>query len=161
MTTTLSLYKERQEAGEPLDIFDPDDCTEFFRRFYGLNALDSKSIQRERASLNFANVGKAFQMIESNWSFPVVVPWPMSGENAGEGMRRAEAFRAGPSRATNRALQPYIVQISKQAAQELKREGIIEFYEDSIGLPYSSFTDQWYDEEFGIVKGDDDRSAYI
>ena len=115
----------------------------------------------QRASLNLANVGKAFQMIESNWSFPVVVPWPMSGENAGEGMRRAEAFRAEPTRKTSRALQPYIVQIAKDKAREMAKEGVIEICEDSIGLPFSSFTEQWYDPEFGVVQGNDGFSAYM
>ena len=159
MSTTQALFAERQESSEKLDIFDPNDCTEFFKRFYGLNALDAKNIQRERAGLNFANVGKAFQMIESNWSFPVVVPWPILGENAGEGMRRAEAFRENPCRATSRALQPYIVQIAKAAAREMEQEGIIEVYEESIGLPYTSFDEKWYDTEFGIVTANEGFTA--
>ncbi len=153
MSTTQALYNQMQEEGKQLDIFDPDHCRLFFKRFYELNAMDSKNIQRERANFNFANVGEAFQMIESTWSFPIVVPWPMSGNDAGEGMRRAEAFRASPNLDTNRALQPYIVQISKSQAAEMVSAGAIELWENSIGLPYSTFNSSWYHEEFGITEG--------
>lgn len=151
MSTTQALFLQKRTEGVELDIFNPTHCTEYFERFYGLNALDSKNIQRERAALNFANVGRAFQMIENNWSFPVVVPWPMSGPACGEGMRRAEDFRENPCRDTNRALQPYIVQIPKAAANAMANEGVIEFWEDSIGLPFATFDSNWYDKEFGIV----------
>ncbi len=154
MSATQSLFNQKREEGEELDIFNPHHCIEFFQKLYGLTPLDDRNIQREREGFNFANVGKAFEMIENSWSFPVVVPWPMSGENAGEGMRRAEKFSESPSRDTNRALQPFTVQVPKPAAFEMERQGIVEIWDESIGLPFHTFDKNWYSEEFGILVED-------
>ena len=150
MGWTIQLYKEKQEEGVELDIFDPEHCNEFFARFYSSESLDAKDIQQSRSSLNFNDVGSKFRMIENDWSFPIVAPWPMLGDERGEGTRRAEAFREAPSRDTARALQPYIVQVPKKVAWQLELEGIVTIDEGSIGLPTDMFDANWYSEEFGL-----------
>jgi CRISPR-associated endonuclease/helicase Cas3 len=116
-------------------------------------------LQRERAAFNFANVGSVFQLIEDGWSFPVVVPWPFSGESAGEGRRRADQFRDDEDpqnkRFNSRALQPYIVAIPRQCAKELENQGIIEIVDESLGLPTSLFDEQFYSDEFGLYFDED------
>ena len=151
LAATQTVHKRKQLSGETLDIFNPDHCIEFFEEFYAANELDRKHLQRERASLNFANVAAAFQMIEDGWSFPVVVPWPFIGENKDEGRRRADRFRDEPNQETPRALQPYIVQIPKGAADQLEADAIIEKWESSIGLPTCLFDETFYSSEFGII----------
>ncbi len=152
----LELFHEKQLRSECLDIFNPDHCLEFFAKFYAINHPDPKHIQRERADLNFANVASAFNMIEDGWSFPVVVPWPFAGEEEGQGKRRADRYRENPTRETARALQPYIVQIPKKAADELRDNGIIEFVNnDSLALPTDLFDQEWYSDEFGLYFDDD------
>ncbi len=150
MAWTIQLYKEKQEEGAELDIFDPDHCNEFFARFYRSESLDAKDIQQSRSSLNFNDVGYKFRMIENDWSFPIVAPWPMTGTEQGEGMKRAEAFREDPNRETARALQPYIVQVPKQAARQMELDGIVTIEDGSLGLPTDMFDSNWYSEEFGL-----------
>jgi len=151
MAQTELLYKEMKDEGTELDIFDPDHCNEFFTRFYDSESLDAKGIQQDRLKLNLNDVGQKFRMIENDWSFPIVVPWPMTGAEQGEGMRRANAFREEQNRETARGLQPYIVQVPKKAAQEMEREGVVEIGEGSIGLPTTLFDANWYSEEFGLA----------
>lgn len=150
MDWTIQLYNEKQEEGSELDIFNPEHCNEFFARFYSSESLDAKDIQKSRSALDFQDVGYKFRMIENDWSFPIVVPWPMSGENKGEGLNRANAFREDSNRSTARALQPYIVQVPKKAARQMEREGVVEIDEGSIGLPTDMFDANWYSEEFGL-----------
>ena len=150
MEQTELLYKEKREEGVELNIFDPEHCNEFFTRFYATESLDAKGIQQSRSALNFNDVGYKFRMIESDWSFPIVTPWPMSGDEKGEGLKRADAFRADPNRDTARALQPYIVQVPKKAARQMEQEGIVEIDDSSIGLPTDMFDANWYSEEFGL-----------
>lgn len=150
LAATETVYQRKQLSGESLDIFNPTHCSEFFDEFYAANELDRKHIQRERANLNFANVAVAFQMIEDGWSFPVVVPWPFIESRKGEGRIRGERFREEPNRESQRALQPYIVQIPKAAAQQLAAKGVIEIWEGSIGLPTDLFDKTFYHDELGL-----------
>ena len=89
-------------------------------------------------------------MIENDWSFPIVTPWPTTGDEQGQGRKRAEAFRENPNRDTARALQPYIVQVPKKVAIQMEKEGIVTIDEGSIGLPTDMFDANWYSEEFGL-----------
>jgi CRISPR-associated endonuclease/helicase Cas3 len=150
MDWTIQLYKEKQEEGTELDIFNPDHCNEFFARFYSSESLDAKNIQQSRSSLNFNDVGYKFRVIEDDWSFPIVTPWPIQTNEHGEGRKRAEAFREDPNRDTARALQPYIVQVPKKAARQMEQEGIVTIEDSSIGLPTDMFDSNWYDDEFGL-----------
>src|SRR5690606_8310545 len=88
-----------------LDPFSVEDCERYFREFYDKHDLDAEAIQRLRSELNFATVAAKFRLIDNAWQRPLVVPWADS-------MERVEQFRRNPSRATERALQPFIVQIS-------------------------------------------------
>ena len=150
MGWTIQLYKEKQEEGVELDIFDPEHCNEFFARFYSSESLDAKDIQQSRSALNFNDVGYKFRMIENDWSFPIVTPWPTTGDEQGQGRKRAEAFRENPNRDTARALQPYIVQVPKKVAIQMEKEGIVTIDDGSIGLPTDMFDANWYSEEFGL-----------
>ncbi len=148
---TKTVYREMQLSGQEFDLFNPHHCRQYFEQFYGTKSLDQHHLQRERASLNFANVAALFEMVEDGWSFPVVVPWPFQQDGSpGEGRWRADAFRNCPDRDTSRALQPYIVQIPRQAAAMLRDQGVIEILFESIGLPTDLFDSTWYSNEFGL-----------
>jgi CRISPR-associated endonuclease/helicase Cas3 len=156
---TQTVWKMKALEGSEFDIFNPDHCREYFEHFYGTKMLDQHHLQRERASLNFANVAALFEMIEDGWSFPVVVPWPFNEDGThGEGRRRSEAFRESPNRETSRALQPYIVQVPKQAASILVEQGVIEVMFGSIGIPTDLFNSTWYSDEFGLTYDEGEMS---
>ncbi len=140
----LAIQNDDPRLSGQLDPFNPQHCELFFRRLYEKESLDARHIQRERAALNFANVGAAFQMIDNGWARSVVVPW-------GEGIERAEAFRRHPTRFTSRALQPYIVQVSMQHLDLLSSRSAVEPWEDTkLYLPTTLFT-SLYSEEFGLA----------
>lgn len=127
-----------------LDPFNPDHCELFFRELYGKQELDARYVQRERAAWNFANVAAAFQMIDNGWSRPIVVPW-------GEGADRIAAFRSQVCRETVRALQPFLVQVSRQHLEYVLDQGMVEPWgETNLHLPTSLFG-RSYTEEFGLV----------
>lgn len=131
-------------TGEPLDPFNPEHCERFFTELYGNVPLDAKHVQREQSDLNFEKIAEAFQMIENGWARPLVVPW-------GEGLARAEAYRNKPSRLTGRALQLYTVQVARPYFDYLRSLGVIELWEDRLGLPTSLFTSKFYCEQFGLL----------
>ncbi|EMB14050.1 CRISPR-associated helicase/endonuclease Cas3 [Rhodopirellula europaea] len=156
---SLTMWNLKALEGSEFDVFDPDHCREYFQHFYGTKMLDQHHLQRERASLNFANVAALFEMIEDGWSFPVVVPWPFNEDGShGEGRRRSEAFRESPNRETSRALQPYIVQVPKHAASILVEQGVIEVMFGSIGIPTDLFNSSWYSDEFGLTYDEGEMS---
>ncbi|MGQ9576962.1 MAG: CRISPR-associated endonuclease Cas3'' [Thermoguttaceae bacterium] len=141
--TLLKLFQNAQSA-KCLDPFNPEHCELFFRELYEKEDLDGRHVQREQAALNFANVGAAFHIIDEAWSQPVVVPW-------GEGQARAEKFQRDPRRATGRDLQPFIVQVTKQQAEELLRAGAVERWKGTnLHLPTALFGTR-YSEEFGLA----------
>jgi len=153
---TRTVWRSKQLQGTEFDLFDPDQCLEYFQHFYNAKNLDQNHIQRERASLNFANVAALFEMIDDGWSFPIVVPWPFNDDGSpGEGRRRAAAFREEPCRDTARDLQPYTVQIPKFAVDTLEQAGVIEIIDESVGLPTDLFDEAWYSDEFGLHFNED------
>ncbi len=144
----LRLGLESTEAllarhGDGLDFADGDFFDEYFRILYGKCETDRKGVQAERAQLNFATVSRLVQLIEDGYSQPVVVPW-------GEATERVARFAATPSRDTQRAVQPYLVQVRDAELRTLKSLGAIELVNESVYVLQPPFH-KLYDETFGLV----------
>lgn len=140
LETTVSMLRR---YGDRLDFSDAAFLDEYFRSFYAKCRPDAKAVQPERALLNFATVAQKVKLIEDGYQQPVVVPW-------GEGPGRAEAFRAGPNRATQRALQPYIVQVPEFSLNALRTAGAVEWVHESVYVLTTPF-EHLYDEHFGLA----------
>lgn len=142
--TLLKLQDTEPELAGRLDIFNPDHGRTFFREFYARNrSLDDKQILTALSGLNFATAARDFQMISDQGMRPLVVPWK-------DGPERAARYAKAPSRATARALQPYIVQVNQRYFDAVVARGLFEVSDNSIGLPTSLCTPDWYSEEFGL-----------
>jgi CRISPR-associated endonuclease/helicase Cas3 len=127
--------------GGGVDPFRPADCETFFREFYAKSDRDAERVQLHRQNLDFATTAAAFRMIDSALR-PIVVPW-------GDAMERVEAFRREPTRATQKALQPFLVQINPRHHEALARAGAIETVWDRVDVPTALFGDR-YDRTFGL-----------
>ena len=127
-----------------VDLFNPDHAELFFEAFYNQNHLDAKQVRKELEGFNFATAAQKFRMIDDRGQQSIVVPW-------GEGRSRLEAYRAEPTIQTQRALQPFIVQVNRWYFEEIASRGLIEVLDNSLGVPTSLFTDKWYSEEFGLL----------
>lgn len=136
-----------RQHGPTLSFSDGALLEAYFRMLYAKCETDKKAIQTERSHLNFATVAKEFRLIEDGYSHPVVVPWPGAAE-------RVEAFRMDPDRASQRGLQPYLVQIPERELNKLIRMGAVESVHESVHVitPQYAFL---YDPEFGLVVDED------
>jgi hypothetical protein len=142
MQTTETLLG----LGMGVDPFRPKDCGVFFREFYAKSDRDAERVQLHRQNLDFATTAAAFRMIDSALR-PTVVPW-------GDALERVEAFRRNPTRATQKALQPFLVQINPFHRESLVRAGAIETVWDRVDVPTALFGDR-YDSTFGLRPDED------
>lgn len=128
-----------------LDPFDPDTCRDFFHDLYGKHDLDQHGILRACQQLNFATIAARFRMIDA-LSRPVVVVWSGMRE---EIAARIEAFHNAPTREAQRALQPFIVQVSPQHHSALLTAGALESLHDRVEVLTEPFWSR-YDNRFGL-----------
>jgi CRISPR-associated endonuclease/helicase Cas3 len=128
------------------DPFHPADCERFFREFYTKTDPDAERVQFHRSNLDFATVAASFRLIDSALR-PIVVPY-------GDAMERAEVFNKNPSRATQKALQPFLVQINPQHHEALMRAGAITPLWDRADVPTGLFGSR-YDVAFGLTPDED------
>lgn len=124
-----------------VDIFDPVVCEQFFAQLYNVEELDKHRIQLHRAGLDFMTTAHCFRMIDSD-TYPVAVRW-------GEGDARIERFKQSPDRETQRALQPYTVQVNRFHLDALRRASVIERLHDRVDVLYEHQAGR-YDERFGL-----------
>jgi CRISPR-associated endonuclease/helicase Cas3 len=137
--TAFGVTRALLRAG-PLSIDDPDSFRKFFQSLYPIADLDKKQLQAARAELRFKDVGKAFQMVEDDWSAPVVVPW----NNADELMVE---HRARPNRTTYRKLQRLTVNVARKLRDKWLAVGVAE---DIDGVVFVRPKMVPYDERFGL-----------
>ena len=137
--------------GARLDLLAPSTFTEFFRGLYFRSDVDGAGIQTKRRDFNFADVERAFRMIE-DYTIPVVVPY-------GDAVQRLERYRHAPTRTSRRALQPYIVQVAPWHLRALSDVGAIDRIDDvvtTLTQPFYSL----YDQVFGLsINADVDTSS--
>lgn len=145
---TLRLALESTEAmlrrhGGRLNLSDPKSFDEYFRTLYGKCETDRNGVQAERSRLNFASVAQKVHLIEDGFRVSVVMPW-------GDSAERVEAFRSCPNRETQRALQPFLVQVSERDFTTLHSIGAVECIHDSVHVLTPPF-EHVYDPVFGLV----------
>jgi CRISPR-associated endonuclease/helicase Cas3 len=104
-----------RRAGD--DLHDPDTYREYFQRLFSCADLDKKQVQEAREALDFPEVARRYRMIEE--TVPVVVSHAGS-ETA------LERWRAKPSRAAWRGLQPYLVNFFHYEAKQFADDGYME-----------------------------------
>lgn len=124
-----------------VDIFDPRVCEEFFEQLYRDESLDLHRVQFHRANLDFLTTAHCFRMIDSD-ARPVAVPW-------GEGPERIERFRQNPSRETQRALQPFLVQVNRFHLEAMRAAGVVERVHDRIDILYEHHAGR-YSQRYGL-----------
>lgn len=138
-----------RQYGGVIDIDDPRFAEEYFRVLYSKLERDIRSIQGERAELNFATTAEKFRLIEDGFSEPIVVPY-------GESAQRVKALRKSISRDTLRALQPYMVSVYPQDLKRLEEVHAVETVAETVRVLSPGF-EHLYDRTFGLVIGESPR----
>jgi len=119
---TRGLLAQRPE----LDLFTPESFRLYFERFYATRRQDEKGIQALRAKLHFEQVAQAFQLVEDDWSAPVVVPY------GGSGALLEELRQRGPSRERLRALQRYTVTVPRKLRDAWLAQGLAQLAAETV-----------------------------
>jgi CRISPR-associated endonuclease/helicase Cas3 len=138
------------ERGGVMDIWDQDILREYFRRLYHVAEKDKHGVMAERESLSFANVAEKVRLVDDGFSRPVVVPW-------NDSPARIAAFRAHATRDTQRALQPYIVQVRVTDIERLSRIGALEPVGDTDLFAVTELRSDLYSPRFGLLVGEDEQ----
>ena len=133
--------------GSALNFRDGRFFDEYFRGVYFAKDLDARRLMTERAHLNFATVGENFRLIEDGFSEPLVVPW-------GDAAERVARFLRNPTRETQRALQPFVVQVRDRDVARLQRMGALSPL-DGFGHTLATPFRHIYDETFGLIVAED------
>lgn len=136
------------EHGAELNFGDDQYLSEYFRRLYMSKDKDKHHIMRERRALNFATVAEKFRLIDDGFRISVVVPWDDSDE-------RLKRFKDRPSRDTQRALQPYLVQVRNNDIVRLETIGAIQAVEGTDVYAVTELRRDMYHPEFGLLVGED------
>lgn len=144
LESTLAML---QRHGSQLSFARSAAMEEYFRILYSKCETDRKGVQAERAQFNFANVAAKVRLIEDGYSHPIVVPW-------GESAERVAAFAARPDRETQRALQPYLVQIPERELNKLVAIGAVEYLRDAVHVLTVGF-EHLYHHTWGFVVDED------
>lgn len=133
-----------RKNGGSLDISATDVFSEYFRSLYFGSELDAKRIQSLRQEFKFADVAGEFRLIEDGFTESIVVPYK-------EGQTRLEKLlERGPSRATLRSLQPFIVNAYPKAFQRLHSNGALEEVADGLFALNPMFA-HLYTREYGLT----------
>jgi len=140
-----------REAQGPIEPDDPMLVEDYFRRLYFTEHPDAHGVQAERQEFNFATVSRKFNMIEDGFARSVVVPY-------GQAPSRLDALRRdGPSRATLRALQPFLVSVYPNSFDSLLAAGALNEVAEGVFELTAPFH-HLYDSDFGLVEGDEPRA---
>jgi len=128
---------------------DPDrllTIEDFFKQLYFTQDLDASGVQIEREQLNYANVGRNFQLIDDGFTRNVVVPY------CGASNIIAAVKQVGLTRNISRRLQPYTVSIYPDSFYKLERTGAIEEIADNL---FTISDLRYYDSLYGLSTGDE------
>ena len=120
---------------------------EYFRGVYVAQDLDARHLMTERIHLNFATVGDRFRLIDDGFSEPLIVPW-------GDAEERVTRFVRNPTRETQRALQPFVVQVRERDVARMLRMGALSPL-GGFGYALATPFRHLYDETFGLVVDED------
>ncbi|MCM8748659.1 CRISPR-associated helicase Cas3' [Thermomicrobiaceae bacterium CFH 74404] len=136
----------REHPAESLNR--PDLYRLYYRLLFDAVNPDKQRIQALRSELNYPEVAEKYRLIADD-TLPVLVSW-------GAAERRLAEWRAKPSRAAWRRLQPYLISLRRNDLERLRREGWVE--------PITEAMYRWcgqYHERRGIVAAVHDPSDLI
>jgi CRISPR-associated endonuclease/helicase Cas3 len=139
---TEGLLNERQQ-----DLFDTSLYVRYFRQLYGARDLDERRIQEDREALRFETVAKNFQMIEDDWSAPLVVPYG----DAPRLLANLEA-RAEPDRFVLRALQRFTVVVPRMLRERWMEQGYATWVKETVVALVPLYAGA-YTQRFGLETG--------
>jgi len=107
-----------------VDLHDPTLYQQYFKEYYSLPNRDHYGIQDLRSQFNYPKVAEAFRLIDDS-SIPVIVSYEPAAEKIKESIERLQNALY-PSRDDLRALQPYMVNLSKHEFDRAKKQGKVE-----------------------------------
>lgn len=136
---------ERMLRADPaLDLSSAAPHRDFFKHLYSAVKTDAKGIQAARERLNFKEVAEAYQLIEDDWSEPVVVPYGRAPELL------ESLARFGPSRDRLRALGRFSVNVEKKLVSEWIKTGAAT-RDSETGVTHLAGNVTAYDDRFGLL----------
>jgi len=141
----------RENNGE-VDTVDPSVCEAYFRTLYFNRPLDEKNIMANRRALNFATVGREFQMIEDGFTHCVIVPWGDSEARVARLRREVELGVSGGE--SLRGLQPFTVSIYDRSFRDLQEAGGLEEVMDNV-YALNVTHKHLYHKDYGLTEGDE------
>lgn len=125
---------------------------DFYRLYYRLlfDAVnpDKQRIQALRSELNYPEVAEKYRLIADD-TLPVLVPWDDAEERLAE-------WRAKPSRAAWRRLQPYLISLRRNDLERLRSDGWVQ--------PITEAVYRWcgqYHKRRGVVAAVHDPSDLV
>jgi CRISPR-associated endonuclease/helicase Cas3 len=142
--TALGVARALLRENADLDLFEPSVFEAYFKNLYGARSLDEKDIQSVRAALRFKETAKRFQLVEDDWSAPLVVPY---GE-ASEWVALLE--RQGPSRERLRRLQRFTVNVSRKQRDDWLARGCVRWVAETV-VVLEGGLGAAYDARLGLV----------
>ncbi len=158
-TYRTATQETRTALGLGLDPDDPETSRRYFRSLFQLVDPDEREIQHKRKRLEYPEVARQFRMIEEDTVGVIVTGYGTNEEQ--DGVRRElESLRHHPSRVRGvlRRLQPYIVAVRRQLADDYRRQGFIG--EILPGLEVGEWHGK-YDRTCGLLGEDRDAEGLV
>lgn len=114
------------QGGGGLDPHDPEVPRRYFYQLFSTLETDRENIQELRLAFNYPEVERRFHMIEEATTTVTVTNYGTDEERR-QVREWVEALRWGSPRARHllRCLQPYLVSVSRHAAEEYRRRGLL------------------------------------
>lgn len=146
--TAREVTRALLRAGEP-DIHDPELYRRYFKKLYPLGDLDARGIQGKRRNLAFAEVAEAFHIIDKATVSVAVREFPDRCGDVGlvEDLLAEVRRRGAPSREILRKLQPYTLNLYRNAFDAAHAMGHIHEFVPSLWVLEGRHA---YREEVGV-----------
>lgn len=141
----LSVAEELLTKSPKLDLFAPETHQQYFRRLYGAGSLDEHDIQQKRADKQFRDVAQCFQMIDDQWSSPLVIPY------LGAKKLIDELEKFGPSREGLRKLQRFTISVPKQLREDWLNKQFCAYDASQTVVFLKEEFGNAYDLRFGLI----------
>lgn len=148
LTQGLSVTDKLLRKKPDLDLFSPETHRDYFRGLYAIGSLDEKKIQEKRANKQFRDVAESFQMIDDEWSAPLVIPY----EKGAELLNELENF--GPSRELLRKLQRFTISVPKQQRETWIQQQFCAYDPTQTVVFLKKEFARAYDDRFGLITDD-------
>jgi len=139
--TVLSLSKSG------FSLIDPEIFLDYFKRLYYNCETDEKGIQIQREESNFEQVARDFRLIDEG-QCAIIVPYSDAADHVKHLEASFVAERA--ERHAQRALQRFIVNVSRSKYEHLEETGSLRIVSDTVAV-LSPSDHAEYDPRFGLI----------